>query len=137
MSEEKLQLDIVTPYGSIYSGEVDEVTATGCEGEFGVLPTHAPYVTCLKSGLLMCKEGATPLYFFVSWGFAEVGPDKVVILADSAERSADIDVQRAHDAHQRAEEELKHEDELVTASAEGALERAAGRIHVAEHFGQK
>jgi F-type H+-transporting ATPase subunit epsilon len=131
----KLQLDITTPQGSVFSGEVDEITATGSEGEFGVLPGHAPYITTLKSGALSLMADGKTEYYFVSWGYAEVGPDTVAILADSAEHATDIDVERARDAHERAIVAMDHEDEEKFAAAEAELERAAARIHVAEHFG--
>jgi F-type H+-transporting ATPase subunit epsilon len=132
---EKLKLDITTPQGSVFSGEVDEITATGSEGEFGVLPGHASYITTLKSGSLSLKTDGETEYYFVSWGYAEVGPDKVAILADSAEHATDIDVERAREAHERAIVDMDHEDEEKFAAAEAELERAAARIHVAEHFG--
>lgn len=128
----KIKFDIVTPRGSIYSADVEEVTATGSEGEFGVLPGHAPFITTLKSGLLSCVVDGKPVYFFSSWGYAEVGPDRVTILADSAERSEDIDVERAMAAKRRAEEDLRRQEEETFASAEASLERAMARIHVKE-----
>jgi len=132
---EKLQLDITTPQGSVFSGEVDEITATGSEGEFGVLPGHASYITTLKSGPLSLKTDGNTEYYFVSWGYAEVGPDKVAILADSAEHATEIDIDRAREAHDRAIVEMDHEDEAKFATAQAELERATARIHVAEHFG--
>ena len=132
---EKLQLDITTPQGSVFSGEVDEITATGSEGEFGVLPGHASYITTLKSGPLTMKAEGKTEYYFVSWGYAEVGPDKVAILADSAENATEIDVERAREARERATVAMDHEDEEKFAAAEAELERAAARIHIAEHFG--
>ena len=130
--ENKLKLEIVTPHGLIYSEEVDEVTANGSEGEFCVLPGHAPYVTTLKIGMLTCKTGKEPIIFFVNWGYAEVGPDKVLILADSAERSDEIDVERAKAAIKRAEERLKKCEECDFHRAEASLERAATRIQIAQ-----
>jgi F-type H+-transporting ATPase subunit epsilon len=129
---EKLKLDIVTPDGLIFSGDVDEVTATGSEGEFGVLPGHAPFLTTLKIGMLVVKKGSEVMYFFVNSGYAEVGPDKVVVLADSAERAEGIDVERAKEAMKRAEERLKKREEIDFARAESALERATTRIRIAE-----
>ena len=129
---EKLKLDIVTPYGSVFSEEVDEVTASGSEGEFGILPEHARFVTTLKIGMLRCKSGGSEQYFFVNWGYAEVGPDSIVVLADSAEKSADIDVERAKAARQRAEERLKKAAEIDFTRAESSLERSLMRLQVAE-----
>jgi len=95
MTEGKLRLEIVTPYGPVFGSDVDEVTAAGSEGEFGVLPGHSSFITTLKIGMLACKEGNSHKFFFVNWGYAEVGHDRVLVLADSAEESKDIDVERA------------------------------------------
>lgn len=132
MAEGKLLLEIVTPQGLVFSEEVDEVTASGSEGEFGVLPGHVPFVTTIKIGLLTCKTGNDSKHFFVSWGYAEVGPDKVLILADSAEKSEEIDVERAKEAMKRAEERLKKAEEIDFVRAESALERAVTRIQLVE-----
>jgi len=132
----KIMLEIVTPYGAVYAGEVDEVVAQGTEGEFGVMPGHAHMVTTIKPGLLTAGTlGAKPAYFFVGSGYAEVGPDKVVVMADSAEKSEDIDVERAMNARKKAEEELRRQETEGFVSAESALERAIARVHVAEHTG--
>ncbi|MDI6890067.1 MAG: F0F1 ATP synthase subunit epsilon [Thermodesulfovibrionales bacterium] len=128
---EKLKLEIVTPDGLVFSDDVDEVTAAGSEGEFGVLPGHAPFLTTLKIGMLIYKKGNEVKYVFVNSGYAEVGPDKVVVLADSAEKAEDIDVERAKAAMKRAEERLKKAEEIDFARAESALERATTRIQIA------
>ena len=130
--ENKLKLEIVTPYGLILGDEVDEVTAAGSEGEFGVLPGHVHFITTLKIGMLNYKKGNEVRYVFVNSGYAEVGPDKVTVLADSAEKSEDIDVERAKAAMKRAEERLKKMEEIDFARAESALERAAIRTQLAE-----
>jgi F-type H+-transporting ATPase subunit epsilon len=132
MAEGKLLLEIVTPQGLIYSEEVDEVTASGSEGEFGVLPGHVPFVTTLKIGMLTCKKGNETKFFFVNWGYAEVGPEKVMILADSAERSEEIDIERARAAMKRAEERMKKMENVDFARAESALERAVTRSQIVE-----
>jgi F-type H+-transporting ATPase subunit epsilon len=132
MAEGKLLLEIVTPYGLVFSEEVDEVTASGSEGEFGVLPGHVPFVTTLKVGMLSCKKGSEPKYFFVNWGYSEVGGEKVLILADSAEKSEDIDMERAKAAMKRAEERMRQAENVDFARAESALERAVIRAQVAE-----
>lgn len=128
---EKLTLDIVTPYGLVFTDQVDEIVAAGSEGEFGVLPQHARFLTTLKVGMLTYKKGSETGYVFVSGGYAEVGPDKVVVLADSATKAADIDIQRAQEAKKRAEERLREKDKFDEARATSALERAVTRIHVA------
>ena len=135
--EDKLRLEIVTPYGLVFSDDVDEFTATGSEGEFGVLPGHASFLTALKVGMLTYKKGAEAGFFFVSGGYAEVGPDKATILADSAERAEDIDIERATAAMKRAEERLKQAEKIDFARATAAIERSTIRVQVAEKKGSK
>ena len=130
--ENKIKLEIVTPNGLILSEEVDEVVCSGSEGEFGVLPGHVPFFTTLKIGMLTYKKGNEARYVFVNWGYAEVGPDRVMVLADSAEKSEDIDVERAKAAMKRAEERLKQMAEIDHARASSSLDRAISRISVAE-----
>ena len=128
--ENKLLLEIVTPQGLVFNGHVDEITAAGTEGEFGVLPGHAHFITTLKVGMLTCKNEDQASYFFLNKGYAEVGPDKVTILADSAERSIEIDVERAKAAMKRAEERLRQAETIDVARATSALERATIRVQV-------
>jgi len=133
----KLRLDIVTPYGAVFSDDVEEVVCAGSEGEFGVLPGHVPFFTTLKIGMLIYKKGGETGYYFVNWGYAEIGPDRVSILADSAERSEDIDVERAKAAMKRAEERLKQIEKFDQARATASLERAVMRMQVAERHRAK
>ena len=130
--ENKLKLEIVTPNGLILSEEVDEVVCSGSEGEFGVLPGHVPFFTTLKIGMLTYKKGNEARFVFVNWGYAEVGPDRVMVLADSAEKSDDIDVERAKAAMKRAEERLKQMADVDHVRATSALDRSFARISVAE-----
>jgi F-type H+-transporting ATPase subunit epsilon len=130
--ENKLKLEIVTPNGLILNEEVDEVVCSGSEGEFGVLPGHVPFFTTLKIGMLTYKKGNEARFVFVNWGYAEVGPDRVMVLADSAEKSEDIDVERAKTAMKRAEERLKQMAEVDHVRATSALDRSFARISVAE-----
>ena len=129
---DKLTLDIVTPYGHVFTDEVDEIIASGSEGEFGVLPDHVPFLTTMKIGMLTYKKGTDTGHFFVNWGYAEVGPEKVTILADSAEKSEDIDVERAKAQMERSEARLKKEEEIDEARAKAAIERGIMRVQVAE-----
>ncbi len=129
---DKLTLDIVTPYGLVFTDQVDEIVAAGSEGEFGVLPHHARFLTTLKVGMLTYKKGSETGYIFVSGGYAEVGPDKVVILADSATKAADIDIERALSSKKRAEERLNQQNKFDKARAAAALNRAVERIHIAQ-----
>lgn len=128
--ENKLTLEIVTPHGAVLNEDVDEITASGTEGEFGVLPGHAPFITTLKVGVLVYKKGSETGFVFVNSGYAEVSPDKVVMLADSAERAEDINVERAVAAHKRAEERLRQADKIDFGRATAALERATIRIQI-------
>lgn len=130
--ENKMRLDIVTPYGSVFADDVDEFAAAGSEGEFGVLPGHAPFMTTLKVGILTYKKGSEVGYIFVSGGYAGVGPERALILADSAERSEDIDVERAKAAMKRAEERLKQAEKFDFARTTASVERATMRVQAAE-----
>ncbi len=134
---ESLRLEIVTPYGPVLQEEVDEVVAPGSEGEFGVLPGHVPFVTTLKIGILTYKKAGTARYVFVNSGYAEVKDDRILILADSAERAEDIDVERAKAAMKRAEERLKRQDSIDFARAQAALQRAVTRLEVVEKARRK
>ncbi len=130
--ENKIRLEIVTPYGQIMGEDVDEIATSGSEGDFGVLPGHVNFITTLKIGMLTYRKGNEMKYVFINSGYAEVGPDKVTILADSAEVSEEIDVERAKAAMQRAEERLRHQDKIDVARATAALERATIRVQLAE-----
>jgi F-type H+-transporting ATPase subunit epsilon len=129
--ENKLRLEIVTPYGKVLSEDVDEMTATGSEGDFGVLPGHVNFITTLKICILTYRKENETKYVFINSGYAEVTHDSVIILADSAELSDEIDRERAVIALQRAEERLKQQEKIDIARATSALERATIRIQLA------
>lgn len=130
---DRLKLDIITPTRTLVSDEVDEVTAPGSEGEFGVLPGHAPFLTTLQAGELSYRKGAETRYFAIIWGFADVHGDKVVVLAEKAETADEIDVDRAEAARHRAQERLATAREDVDRErAEKSLERATARLNVAK-----
>ena len=138
MVEGKMMLDIVTPERKLVSAEVDEVTAPGFYGEFGVLPQHTPYLCQLGVGVLSYRTGSARYFVSIIEGYAEVGPDKITILAESAERAEDIDAERAQESRQRAQERMagqKAEEELDFDRAELALKRAITRISVANQSG--
>src|SRR5688500_15280137 len=97
-----LELQIVTPERLLVSEQVDELQIPGAEGYFGVLPGHTPLLAALKAGELWYRKGQTKTYLSVAFGFAEVLPDRVTILAQLAERAEEIDVARAEAARQRA-----------------------------------
>jgi len=103
----KILLEVVTPQRMVFREEVDEVTAPGLEGEFGVLPGHIPFITTLKIGVIMYRQGSVKRYMAVTWGFAEVLPDKVTILSESAQLADEIDIARAMAQKERAEAELR------------------------------
>ncbi|MGO9611687.1 MAG: F0F1 ATP synthase subunit epsilon [Dissulfurispiraceae bacterium] len=130
--DNKLRLEIVTPYGQILSDDVDEVSTSGTEGDFGVLPGHIPFITTLKIGMLTYKKGNDIGYVFINSGYAEVSADKVIVLADSAEKSEDIDVERAKAAIQRAEERLRKAEAIDFARATASLERATIRTQLVQ-----
>lgn len=128
-----LQLELATPIRLVVSAEVEEVVAPGSVGYFGVLPGHAPFLTTLGVGELMYREGGRARYVAVSGGFAEVRNDKVIVLADTAERPEDIDRERAERARERAEQRLggRSQDEVDYTRAAAALARALIRLQVA------
>jgi F-type H+-transporting ATPase subunit epsilon len=129
-----VKLDIVTAERVVYSREVEVIIAPGVEGQLGILPHHAPLMTTLQAGVLVVRRGGEEDTLAISGGFLEVRPDRVIILADSAERAEEIDVARAEAAKQRAEERLRdrHAKGLDEARAEAALQRAVARLSVAE-----
>ncbi len=136
---EKLKLELVTPYRKVLSEEVDEITATGTLGEFGVLPGHAPFLTSLKIGELSYKKDGAVFHMAVNWGYFEVENDSVTVLVETAERADEIDLERAKAALGRAEEELKKltpEDHNYRVY-EAALERALIRVQVAGKASQR
>jgi F-type H+-transporting ATPase subunit epsilon len=129
----KLQVELVTAEGRLVSREADFVIAPGAEGDLGVLPRHIPLLTPLRAGEVTVRNEGNDEYLFVAGGFLEVLPDKVLILADAAERAEDIDEARAEEARRRAQQLLEEKVEGVdTAAAAAALERAVMRLKVAE-----
>ena len=130
---EKMKLEIVTPYSKVLDELVDEVTATGKLGEFGVLPGHSPFLTSLKIGELSYKQDGKTASMALNWGYFEVRDDKVIILVETAEKADQIDLERAKAALGRAESKLKElspEDKNFKIY-EAALERALIRMQVA------
>lgn len=131
--EKLLQLDVVTPEGTVVSDQAEIVVAPGYLGEFGVLFNHIPFLAQLQPGELRYRRGSKVEYVAVSGGYAEVLPTKVTVLATAAERAQDIDVERARAAKARAEGRLKErQEEIDFARAEAALRRAAARLRVVE-----
>jgi len=127
------KIDIVTAERVVYSAEADIVIAPGVEGQLGILPHHAPLMTILQAGELVVRRGGEESSLAISGGFLEVRPDRVIVLADQAERAEEIDIARAEEARKRAEERLKEKPAgLDAARAEAALRRAMVRLTVVE-----
>jgi F-type H+-transporting ATPase subunit epsilon len=133
-----IKLDIVTAEKVVFSDSVDIVVLPGIEGELGVLEHHAPLMTTLKAGELRARKSGEEYALAISGGFLEVRPDRVIVLADAAERAEEIDVERAEAAKKRAQEVLATAGTQVDAiRAEAALRRALARIEVADRRKRK
>jgi F-type H+-transporting ATPase subunit epsilon len=132
MLPEKIQLEIVTPERGVVSEAVDELVLPGSEGYLGVRPGHAPLLTALKVGAIEYRKGKEASLLAVSWGFAEVLSDRVAILAETAEKAEEIDVDRARRAQERAEGRLRKPDtDTDFRRAQVALQKALIRLQVA------
>jgi len=129
--EDTIQLEIVTPERLVVNTTAEEIQIPGKSGYLGVLPGHAPLITELSIGEISYRTGSDRKALAVAWGFAEVLPNKVTILAETAERAEEIDVSRAQAARQRAEEEVRKAGAGGDPEAQAALQRANARIEVA------
>ncbi len=128
-----IKLDVVTAEQMVYSDEVDAVIAPGVEGQLGILPHHAPLMTILEPGELLIRKGGGEVCLAISGGFLEVRPDRVIVLADAAERSEEIDQARAEEAMRRAQQRIRERPpDVDLAQAEAGLRRALVRLKVAE-----
>ena len=129
-----LLLEIVTPERLAYSDTVDSVQLPGSEGELGVLPHHAPLVAMLGVGELRIRKGGTEESFAIAGGFLQVRPDRVVVMAETADMASEIDLAKAQEARREAERALEGAatDEVNLAAARAALQQALLRIRVAE-----
>ncbi len=130
----KIILEVVTPERLLLTQEVDEVSAPGADGDFGVLPGHCHFMSTLRAGELRYRVGEANHYMSVLWGFVEASPSKVTVLAEVAEKAEDIDIERAEAAVAKAERRL--EVGGLPSEAEAArvsLEKARLRRKVAEH----
>ncbi|MEJ2728309.1 MAG: F0F1 ATP synthase subunit epsilon [Deltaproteobacteria bacterium] len=130
-----IHLEVVTPEKIVVSEEAKIVASPGSLGEFGVLIGHTPFLTSLKTGVIRYADAnGKERHVFVSGGFAEALPDKVTVLAESAERRSDIDLERAKESLVRAEKRLAEDrsrEDIDFARARGSLERATVRIRLA------
>lgn len=129
---DSFQLEIVTPEKLVVKDQAEEMQIPGKNGYLGILPGHAPLITELAVGQISYRNGGETHYLCVAWGFAEVLPDKVTILAETAERGEDVDCERAQKAKARAEKRLAGNDPQVDVPrAQDALARANTRLDVA------
>jgi F-type H+-transporting ATPase subunit epsilon len=131
-----LKLEIVTQERRVYSADdVEMVVAPGTEGEMGILPRHAPLITSLQEGAMRVKrQGGVEEVLAIHGGFMEVLPDRVTVLADSAERAEEIDIARAQEARQRAQELMQQAraDKVDYARAEASLRRSLVRLKIVD-----
>ena len=130
-----LLLEIVTPERLAYSDTVDAVNLPGIEGELGVLPHHAPLVSMLGVGELRIRKGGVEEAFAIVGGFLQVRPDKVVVMAETADMASEIDLEKAQEARRAAEQALEgwaRTDAVDLSAARAALQHALLRIRVAE-----
>ena len=131
---ENIHLEIVTPDRQLFSGAVDEVTVPSNVGYLGILPGHAPLLAELGIGEISYKIGDRTDFLFCSWGFVEVLPDRVVVLAQNAEPASDIDIKRAEEAKSRAEKILASRASGADfRRAELALLQAISRLNAVKH----
>lgn len=130
---DKIELEIVTPEGQVFAGQVDEVTIPGRGGYLGVLPGHAPLATELKIGVISYRADGAENRFFCAWGFAEVLGDRVSILANKVEKPGDIDVEAAQADQSKAQSIIDSKDEDTDfKEALELLESAEARLEVAK-----
>ena len=135
---DQIRLEIVTPEKRLFSGPVDEVSVPTSRGYLGILPGHAPLLGELGIGEISCRRGDRREYFFCSDGFLEVLPDRVVILAQVAEKASEIDVGRAEQAKLRAEKLLASKDpDTNFDQVQSDLKRATARLETARHQQRK
>ncbi len=129
-----LLLEIVTPERQVFSDQVDSVVCPGIEGELGILPHHAPLLTTLGYGELRIRRGGDVEYFAIAGGFLQVRPDKVVVMAETADMASEIDLEKAMEARREAERQLSEgfEEPADLARARASLQRALLHIRVAE-----
>jgi F-type H+-transporting ATPase subunit epsilon len=129
-----LHLEIVTPERRAFEGDVDEVIVPGSEGELGILPHHAPLISLLGAGVLRLKTGTEEQEFAIFGGFLQVRPDRVVVMAETADLGSEIDMERAERARSEAEHIIEggFVEPIDLASARAALQRALIRIKLAE-----
>jgi len=128
-----IKLDVVTAERVVFSDDVDVIVAPGIAGQLGILPHHTPLMTMLKPGELLIRKNEEEFPLVITGGFLEVRPNRVIVLADAAERVEEIDVARAEEARRRAQELLKERiPEVEAVRAQAALLRALARLEVVQ-----
>lgn len=132
---EHIHLEIVTPEKQLFSGRVDRVTVPSTQGYLGILPGHAPLLAELGIGNISYTRNGQSEMLFCCWGFVEVLPERVIVLAQTAEAASEIDVERAEQARERAAQRLHSKDPNIDfVRAELALLRAIARLDAARHY---
>jgi F-type H+-transporting ATPase subunit epsilon len=132
-----IHCEIVSQDRIVFQGDVDMVVLPGLSGEMGILPNHSPVLTLLKFGVIRVKNKGIEEFFTVSGGLAEVQPDQVTVLADAAENVKEINIQRAEEARQRAEQALKEgvgKDTDAYLQIQAAMRRSNLRIDAARRY---
>lgn len=135
MSTNIIKFKIVTPERTVFEQEVDQITLPVSDGEVTILPGHRSYIASLKAGEIMLKNGGEETLLAVSSGFVEFNDNVLVVLADTAEAAAEIDLVRAEEARKRAEEIGKQKvsmDEMEYAKVAAAIEKEMARVRVAK-----
>jgi F-type H+-transporting ATPase subunit epsilon len=129
-----LHLEIVTPERMAYEDDVDAVVCPGADGELGILPHHAPLLSTLGYGELRIRKAGREESFAIAGGFLQVRPDKVVVMAETADMASEIDLEAAEEARREAERALTEgfEEPADLARARAAMQRALLHIRVAE-----
>ena len=128
-----MRVEIITAEREVYSDDVDVLVAPGSEGELGILPHHAPLMTALQPGEIRVRKDGEEVFMAVSSGFLEVMDNKVTILADTAERSDEIDEARVQEALKRAEERIQmHSSDMDLERAVASLRRSQARLKVVQ-----
>lgn len=135
MSEQKIKFKIVTPERTLFESEVDQATLPVTDGQVTIMPGHRSYIASLKAGEVMLKTDGKETLMVVSSGFIEFNDNKLVVLADTAEAASEIDLKRAEEARQRAEQLKKEKvsmNEMEYARVAAAIEKEMARIRVAK-----
>lgn len=128
---EKISLEIVTPERQVIKALVDEVTLPATQGYIGVLPGHAPLLTTLSVGIVSYRQKDKKQHLFLSGGFAEILPNKIIVLAQIVEKPEEIDTERAKSSKQRAEQRLSSKDKNIDVDrVMASLKRALARLEV-------